>query len=86
MGKHALPYSTELDLRGLSKIEKERISWSANNGGHDLATYLFIHYKYGMHRWLGQTEDLCVVCNLAGTEVSCTLPYYSEYGVREWSE
>lgn len=79
--KHGLDYQVQLDLRGFTEAEIDKVNW--NQVSPDFSTYLYIHFKYGIHRWLGHEEDYCVVCGLQGHEVSNKSAWYSDYNIRE---
>jgi hypothetical protein len=80
--KHGLEYFTALDLATLSPNEQHQVNYASTP---DLAIYYYIHFKYGIHRWLGSVEDYCTGCSLTGEEVSQPSAWYAEYEVREWS-
>lgn len=79
--KHGLDYQLQLDLVGFTEAERDRIDWHPLSP--DFSIYLYIHFKYGIHRWLGETEDYCIVCGLTGEEVHNKTPWYAEYNIRE---
>lgn len=80
--KHGLDYNAQIDLAGFTEAEQEKVNW--HDLSPDFSIYRYIHFKYGMHRWLGEDEDYCIVCNLSGDEVSNKSAWYAEYNVKEW--
>jgi hypothetical protein len=80
--KHGLQYNLMYDLANLTEGEQSKITWADTP---DIATYYYVHFTYGMHRWLGGTEDYCITCELAGSEVSSINARYANYNVKEWT-
>jgi hypothetical protein len=81
--KHGLEYNAQFDLAGFTEAEQSLVNW--NDFAPDLSIYYYIHVKYGLHRWIGETEDHCVVCRLGGHEVSNKNAWYADYNIREWT-
>lgn len=81
INKHGLDYNAQIDLNGFTEAEQDKVNWHSLSP--DFSIYLYIHFKYGMHRWLGSAEDYCVVCGLEGHEVHNKSAWYAEYDIKE---